>query len=167
MDGVDVRGVLAAIPLFAETLDQVELDHLAAESRVVVFPAGALVMAEGDFGASMFAIVEGSVAVTLHDRRGDERGVAELHGGEFFGEMSLLTGQRRSATVVASTDLTAIEITKVVLEELFARSPELIDRFGGVLAGRQAQLSRIAADVPGHRADVISQIRRFFARPRR
>ena len=162
MEDIDARGVLAAIPLFAETLNPRQLDHLAAQCEPVFFPAGTFLISEGDFGDSMFAIVDGEASVTLHDDRGEEHGVASVKAGEIVGEMSILTGMRRKATVVAHTDVAALEITKPALEEMFARAPELIDRFGGVLAGRQAVLDRVAADAASHN-DFASRIRRFFA----
>jgi CRP-like cAMP-binding protein len=161
VEGVNARGVLAAIPLFADTLDARQLDHLAAQSREVLFPAGAVLMSEGDFGDSMFAVVEGEADVTLHDQRGGEHKVTSVKPGEIVGEMALLTGLRRQATVVARTQVTALEITKPVLEEMFARAPELIDRFGAVLAERQAILDKVAADAAS-RKDFASRIRWFF-----
>ena len=162
---VDTREILTAIPLFAEVLDADQIDTLAAKCHETVFPAGAVLMTEGDFGTSMFALVEGSVSVSLADKRGDAHGVAELTAGDFVGEMSLLTGARRTATVVAKTEVVAIEITKVALEEILARAPDLIDQFGLVLAWRQAELERAAADVANaNKDDFVSQIRRFFGR---
>jgi CRP/FNR family cyclic AMP-dependent transcriptional regulator len=161
VEDIDARGVLAAIPLFAETLNPRQLDHLAAQCEPVFFPAGTFLISEGDFGDSMFAIVDGEASVTLHDDRGDEHGVAMVKPGEIVGEMSLLTGMRRRATVVAKTDVAAIEITKPALEEMFARAPDLIDRFGIVLAERQAVLRRVAADAASHK-DFASRIRRLF-----
>ncbi|MBZ0230028.1 MAG: cyclic nucleotide-binding domain-containing protein [Bauldia sp.] len=162
MDEVDARAILAAIPLFAEALSERQLDHLAAQCRVVFFPAGALLMAEGDFADAMFAIVEGQVAVAFHDRRGEEHGVAALYAGDVVGEMAVLTGARRNATVMARTDVTAIEITKATIEGIFARAPDLIDRIGEVLARRQAELERMVADANTDTADMIGRIRRFF-----
>jgi CRP-like cAMP-binding protein len=166
MDDVDRRAFLATMPLFADTLDGEGLDRLAAESTVAFFPKGTYLMSEGEFGGSMFAVVEGSVAVTLDDPDGRGHDVAELGPGEIVGEIALMTGQRRSATVVAACDVVAIEIPKFVLEETFTRSPELIDRFGAVLAGRQAGLRRVEAEAAQGHA-IAAQIRRFFARPRR
>jgi CRP-like cAMP-binding protein len=165
MDDVDRRAFLATMPLFAETLDSESLDHLAAQSLVAFFPQGTFLMSEGEFGASMFAVVEGTLTVTLLDRDGRAHEVAELGRGEIVGEMALMTGQRRSATVAAASDVVAIEIPKFALEEIFLRSPQLIDRFGAVLAGRQAGLRRVEAEAnQGH--VIAAQIRRFFARPR-
>jgi CRP-like cAMP-binding protein len=77
--------------------------------------------------------------------------------------MSLLTGARRRATVVAENEVVALEITKVALEEILARAPDLIDGFGTVLSRRQAELNRVAVDVARHdKDDLIHQIRRFF-----
>lgn len=161
VEDIDARGVLAAIPLFAETLNPRQLDHLAAQCEPVFFPAGAFLISEGDFGDSMFAIIAGEASVTLHDERGEEHSVASVKPGEIVGEMSILTGMRRKATVAARTDVTAIEIAKPAMEEMFARAPELIDRFGMVLAEREAVLRRVAADAASHK-DFASRIRRFF-----
>ena len=162
---VNAREVLHAIPLFADVLDTGQLERLAAKCHEVMYPVGAVLMTEGDFGTSMFALVEGEVSVALADKRGDPHGVANLSAGDFVGEMSLLTGARRRATVVAETEVVAIEITKVALEEVLTRAPDLIDRFGLVLASRQAELDRAAADVAqANKDDLISQIKRFFGR---
>jgi CRP-like cAMP-binding protein len=161
VEEIDARSVLARIRLFGETLTPRQLDHLAAQCEPVFFPAGSFLISEGDFGDSMFAIVEGEASVTLHDDRGGEHGVASVKPGEIVGEMALLTGMRRKATVMAKTDVAALEINKPALEEMFARAPDLIDRFAGVLAGRQAVLNRVAADAASHK-DFASRIRRFF-----
>jgi CRP-like cAMP-binding protein len=161
-DDPEIRAVLGAIPLFSETLNERQLDQLAGQCRVAVFPAGALLMAEGDFAEAMFAIIDGEVSVTLHDRRGDEHGVATLKAGDIVGEMALLTGMRRQATVSARTDIIAVEITKATIEGMFARAPDLIDSFGTVLMARQAELDRITADADAEDEDIVTRIRRFF-----
>lgn len=162
-DMVNPTEILAKIPLFAEVLDSDQIERLAAKSQVSEFAAGSLLMTEGDFGTSMFAVARGSVAVTLAGKRNDAYGVAELTAGDIVGEMSLMTGARRNATVTATTDVTAVEITKVALEEILARAPDLIDSFGAVLARRQAERDRAAADAArGGKDKLISQIRHFF-----
>ncbi|MEO8668432.1 MAG: cyclic nucleotide-binding domain-containing protein [Bauldia sp.] len=162
MDDVDPRDVIGAIPLFADALDEAQRDSLAARCHIVTFRKGAEMMTEGEFGSSMFAIVAGTVAVTVADRRGAEHDVAHLGEGEIVGEMSLLTGARRSATVVVSDEVVALEITKVALEQVLARAPDLIDRFGAILARRQAELDRVAKAHSGE--DLAHRIRHFFTR---
>jgi CRP/FNR family cyclic AMP-dependent transcriptional regulator len=159
----DAATVLSRISLFAEVLDDRQLERLASKCHFVVYAPGQMLVAEGDFGTSMFAIVEGSVSVSLDDKRGAAHGVAKLWPGDIVGEMSLLTGARRNANVVADGEVSALEITKVALEEILARAPDLIDRFGTVLSRRQAQLDRVASEVANaNKDDLIHQIRRFF-----
>ena len=163
MAEVDAHAVLSGIPLFADVLDGPLLDALAHKCGVVIFPAGSILMTEGDFATSMFAIVEGTVSVSFADAHGGMHSVAALNAGDIVGEMSLMTGARRSATVTAITDVTAIEITKYSLEVILTRAPELIDRFGEVLNRRQAELNQIAADAERtHKDDIVTQIKRFF-----
>jgi CRP/FNR family cyclic AMP-dependent transcriptional regulator len=163
MAEVDAHAVLSAIPLFADVLDPPLLDALAHKCGVVIFPAGSILMTEGDFATSMFAIVDGTVSVSFADAHGGTHSVAALKAGDIVGEMSLMTGARRSATVVAVTDVTALEITKYSLEVILTRAPELIDRFGEVLNRRQAELNQIAADAArSHKDDIVTQIKRFF-----
>ncbi len=162
MDDVDRREVLRAIPLFAEALDEAQLGSLAARCHLVTFPKGAEMMTEGEFGSSMFAIIAGTVAVTVADRRGTGHDVAHLGAGDIVGEMALMTGARRSATVVVSDEVAALEITKVALEQILARAPDLIDRFGEILARRQGELDRVAKEHGGE--DFAHRIRHFFTR---
>jgi CRP/FNR family cyclic AMP-dependent transcriptional regulator len=161
------RDFLRQIRIFSDVLDLAQLEALAARCGVALFPAGAVLMSQGDFGSSMFAIISGRVTVELADDQNRPTPVATLGEGRIVGEMSLMTGARRTATVSAETDVTALEITKVALEGVLAKSPDLVDSFAVILAKRQADLDRIAADQ--HRGltavteDLVRQMRRFFA----
>ena len=159
----DAGAILKKIPLFADVLDERQIERLGSKCHFAAFRRGSMLIAEGDFGTSMFAIVEGSVSVLLADKRGTAHDVAILKSGDIVGEMSLMTGARRNANVVAEDEVLALEITKVALEELLARAPDLIDRFGTVLARRQAELDKVATEVEhANKDDLIHQIRRFF-----
>lgn len=163
MEIADISATLRAIPLFGEVLDDAQIERLASKCHVAVFPTGSLLMTEGDFGTSMFAVVEGTLSVTLADKRGAAHGVATLAAGDIVGEMSLMTGARRRATVTATSEVVAIEITKFALEEVLARAPDLIDNFAGILARREAELDRVAADAASSGKDhLVAQIKRFF-----
>jgi CRP-like cAMP-binding protein len=161
MDEIEPGEVLRAIPLFADVLDDRQIDDLAAKCHVAVFNEGTELMVEGEFGSSMFAIVSGKVGVSVADRRGAEHELAHLRESDIVGEMSLMTGARRNATVVAETDVIAIEITKVALEQVLARAPDLIDRFGVILAKRQAERDRVANSTHSGE-DLAHRIRHFF-----
>ncbi len=138
----DIREALQNIQLFSDVLRPDQLDQLAEQCDPVFFPSGASLMVHGEPGASMFCIVEGMVSLSLN--RGHE--FRRLGAGNVVGEMELLTGAPRTATVTALTDVHALEITKAALLELFARSPELIESFEAVLAIRQEMLEQISGN---------------------
>src|SRR5690606_38450461 len=98
---MDPLAILRDIPLFAETLDPADLAEVAAAARQHTFLDGAILMAQGDLGSSMFVIVSGEVVVTYEGERGGEHVVACLTAGDVVGEMCLLTGAPRAGTVVA------------------------------------------------------------------
>ena len=169
MEDIDAHAVLTAIPLFAETLDARQLDHLAAQCEPAFFPAGTFLISEGDFGDSMFAIVSGEASVTLHDARGDEHGVASIRPGEIVGEMSLLTGMPRNATVKALSDGEVLEVDKAALANVLWMSPDLVERFVEMLFRRQGELDRAAGGLawgtmrPG-KAELAEMIQKFYQR---
>lgn len=161
---MEARKFLGEIRLFAEVLDAGQLDFLAAQSHPAFFRQGTLLMSQGDFGVSMFAIVDGTVSVNFADPQGGAQIVTTLGAGEIVGEMSLFTGDRRTATVAAVTNVNALEISKASLERVFARSPSLLERFGAVLAARQAELDDLARTRSAAGKDeFIRQARKFFS----
>jgi CRP/FNR family cyclic AMP-dependent transcriptional regulator len=167
---MEAREVLGRTSLFADVLSDRQLDALAARSKVYDVAPGRVLMAEGDFGASMFIIVDGKVDVTVAGTRHPNREVAMLGRGDIFGEISPMTGARRAATVVAVEPGRVVEITKVALEAVLSGSPELVERFGALLARRRAELDEIADDeharrILGIRTDeIVGAMRRLFGR---
>ena len=159
---MDTHERLSTIPLFADALDDAQIRFLATESRPAFFLAGTRLMNQGDFGGSMFIIVKGGVSVRLVGEDAREKAVAALGPGDIVGEMSLFTGDRRTATVGALTNVDAIEITKPSLERVFAKSPDLVDRFANVLAKRQAELNALAPAHGAARDAFLRQARKVF-----
>lgn len=136
---MDVRGILNSTSFFDVVLDAEQLDALAKSVKVVQFGKRDVLVRERDLGASMFAIVEGKVTVSVHTPSGD-KAVATLGPGEVVGEMSLITGERRSATVTAAGKVTAIEIAKEALAPILAAEPKLVQRFATLIEQRQGEL---------------------------
>src|SRR6476620_7337713 len=89
----DTVGLLAAAPLFRE-LSSDALREIARETTAVRLGGGETLMREGDAGDAMFVVVSGRLSVVV-----DENSIAEIGRGETVGEMALLTGAPRSATV--------------------------------------------------------------------
>ena len=106
------------VPLVAE-----EREILAAKALERKFPAGDLIVKQGDPGDSLFALADGLATVRMNVQ-GTERTVARFRPGNVFGEMSFFTGEPRSATVAAATDVVVYEFTKEDLEPLLLSRPE-------------------------------------------
>jgi CRP/FNR family transcriptional regulator, cyclic AMP receptor protein len=160
----DARDILSKVPLFANALDAADFSFLAQESRAAFFLDGTRLMNQGDFGGAMFVIVAGGVSVTFVDDGEREKVVASLGPGDVVGEMSLFTGDRRTASVIAAGNVDAIEIGKSSLERVFARSPDLLDEFARVLARRQAQLNAVSGADHSKESDFRHRARKAFRR---
>ena len=100
---------LRSVPLFA-SLDDVEATGLRELLDLELKPAGSVLFKQGDEGDAMYLIEDGGVRIFIHDEEGDEVTLAELGGGDFFGEMAIFDGKPRSAyaTVVADSRLAVL-----------------------------------------------------------
>ena len=138
-------GELRGTSFFDAVLDAAAIDALHAASRRVVFPRGATLMRQGEPGTSMFTIVSGKVVVSVQERDGMHK-VAELGPDDYVGEMSLLTGEPRTATVTARGKVVALETSKAALQPILAQAPHLCRRFADMVRERHAQLVQLHAD---------------------
>lgn len=119
-------------PLKDETINE-----LAVSAARKYFAAGEPLVKQGEDGESLFLILKGKAAVMIANKEGAVKVVAHLSEGDFFGEMSLLTGARRSATVVADQDTEVIEITKADVASIIFKNKEIVAEFSKILAERQ------------------------------
>jgi len=124
---------LRAVPLF-EPLDHATLREAAAALTEQVYAQGEPIVEEGNAGDSLQILTAGSVSI---EKQGQT--VASLQPGSFFGEMSLLTGERRSATVRAATDCTTLELGKNAFAAVVASRPEILERLSEIIAARQQE----------------------------
>lgn len=118
------RKGLAPTPLFSEMTSD-ELRDVLARLRHHSFTAETTIIKEGEPGDSMFVIGQGRVKVTATGPRGRQVELAELGEGEFFGEVCLLTGKPRTATITSVEDLELLELTREDLDELESRHPRV------------------------------------------
>lgn len=111
---------LIGIGLFA-ALPETTLGHLATTLRVRVLAPGDVVFREGDRGSAMYVVIGGEFEVVKRSKRGVDARVALLGGGDWFGEMSILDVQPRSATVRALACSRLVVITAADLDGLYRR----------------------------------------------
>ena len=127
---------LQRVPLFSG-FNEDELRRVAELSRIVEAQAGTLVTQVGEPGDSFFIIIDGAVGVRTPVGAG-----SELHAGDFFGEMSLLDGEPRSATIVATTDLRLLVVDRSHFWRLLDEAPDLVSRILTILSRRVRRLEQ-------------------------
>jgi CRP-like cAMP-binding protein len=163
---MSAREILGSVPFFREALDDKELAILADHARTHSLEEGEILISEDRPGHSMFVIVDGEVIVTVS---GETDPVARLTKGGIVGEMSLLTGSPRNATVTAATKVEALEVDKAALANVLWMAPGLVDRFVEMLFRRQLELDRAIGGVAwgslrSGKAELAEMIRTFYQR---
>lgn len=117
---------------FFASFPQEALEELLSSTSVQSFQPGEVIVSEGDPGTSMFLIESGSVEVKTRDPRGAEVTLAVLGPGEFFGEVAVLSGVPRTATIIAREVVSTIEISRELLQGIAEHHPhvrEILERF--------------------------------------
>lgn len=132
----DIRRHLVAVDFLA-ALPSMQLEAVVRGSRTEQFLPGEQVVRQGEPGQELYVVVEGCADVIV-EQNGLRSVVTQLTAGQFFGEMSLLTGDARSATVTAKTLLKVLVVGKDVLVQLVQEDRGVIERIGAVVARRQA-----------------------------
>lgn len=132
--------LLKRVPLF-RTVDDTRIGLLAAAAHLCLYPRDVAIVEQGgraedaEDGDSLYVIVEGRVRV-VREREGREQKLAELGPGEFFGEMALLDGKPRSATVIAEEDTQCMILPRWELQRAMRRDPEVAIHMLAVLSER-------------------------------
>jgi small-conductance mechanosensitive channel/CRP-like cAMP-binding protein len=131
------RELLEKQALFS-LLDKSQIDQLARAARQTAYGKGETIIRQGEPGESMFVLASGSANV-FAKKDTTLLQVGTLQSGDCFGEVSLLTGEPRSATVVATTDCSVIEVQKLSISSLLHQHPELAEQLSETIAShRQA-----------------------------
>ncbi|MGE3274842.1 MAG: cyclic nucleotide-binding domain-containing protein [Vicinamibacterales bacterium] len=157
--------VLGNIELFATLTPEVRL-ALAEAAREQIFAAGEAVVRRGAAGDSMFVILKGGVRVLLEPSQHE---VAAIDEGGFFGEMSMLTGEPRSATVRAARASVLLEVGAERFRRLAVENPGLLEHISAVVERRRegletarADAARAPADSPHADGTLLGRIREFL-----
>jgi hypothetical protein len=120
-----------------KVLEDHQVIQLAATIKIIRYGSGERLITQGEYGESMYFISEGHLEVSIPGKDGKEIVVATLWPGDCVGEMSLLTGEHRSANVSTQSKVVLLEVTKNSLLPLFEESPELIDEISKILTDRK------------------------------
>ena len=160
--------VLRAAELF-QGMSADEIDQLADSLRYSPFTAAETMTRQGAKGHDLYLIHRGEVSVRI-GADGGEREVAVLGPGTFFGERSLMTGEPRSATTVAKTDVECYRLAKADFEKVLVERPELAEAMAEILARRESELTSHRDEsvresrerMATQRVQIVGKIRSFF-----
>jgi predicted acylesterase/phospholipase RssA len=132
-----------AVALDAGAVDREKQQFLYIESLLswLYLEKGETLFHEGDVGDSLYILMYGRLGVIIEQDDGSLKAVSEMGPGETFGEMALITGARRSATVMAIRDTTLFKLTKADFERLAERQPQVIMQIARIQAERVRRLS--------------------------
>jgi small-conductance mechanosensitive channel len=157
------ENALARVDLFARLTDE-QRREIAAGTAIRLFGNGEAIVRQGTPGHSMFVVCSGRVAVLIEPSQHE---VATIEQGGYFGEMSLLTGEPRTATVVARGDVTVLELDAELFRALGAADPQAVERVGVAAMTRRLELEHArdvtrAAAVAEAPASFVDRMKRFL-----
>jgi CRP-like cAMP-binding protein len=153
---------IGKVPLFSLLGPEVHA-ALAGAAAERLYGRGEAIVKEGDSGASMFVVCDGEVAITVGP---EKREVAITRAGGYFGEMSLLTGDPRSATVTARADSTLLEISSDAFGSHVRSNPSVLESLAEVATLRRTELEMVksapGATASSAKASLLARMRTFF-----
>ena len=163
---------LRRVELFSQ-LNEAECRGLAERLRYSPFAKGNIITRQGDERSQwLYIVINGEAEVYVDLPNGKRRTVRTLGHGDFFGEMGLMTGAPRSASVIAKTDVECYRIDKDVVEELLQARPAIAEEISHILVARRAELdvalqnmdaTGAHKDLSQQRIEILATIKRFFS----
>jgi CRP-like cAMP-binding protein len=158
---------------FLAVLPPASLDRLVGLVETRVYGANETVIRQGDAGDELFVVGRGEVSVTVGRDGGSTAEIARLGPGQFFGEMSMMTGEARRATVSALGESDLLVVGRQAFAEVLSMSPELARMVADAVVKRQehlgehlaARAARAAAETAEHEAKtnaLVDRVRQFL-----
>ncbi len=162
--------ILRRTPIFRLLQDK-DLTELASRLRRLNFAPGEHLFRQGDPGDSTYFLVTGRVGITIRSGDDAETDLAAFEPGDFFGEVSLLTGEARTVTATALARVTCYCLDKAGLQHTMELQPDLAEDMSVIVAHRQMELTAAREKLDRETAfrreaesqnEILARIRRFF-----
>jgi len=155
---------------FLAVIPEAAIQKLAALTETRVYGPGEAILEQGEAGDELFVIIRGSVSIVVGRAGGSFAEVSRLGAGQFFGEMSLVTGDTRSASVRAVAETELLVVGRTAFAQTLKHAPELAEKIAEVLTHRQVQLDEHLAQrsrkaKPEQDAEAVAlleRVRQFF-----
>lgn len=161
---------LRCAELFSTFRDE-ELDTVAERLVYAPFAKGAIITRQGRAADRLYIMTSGEAEVVLEAPGQDPRSLNVLRAGSFFGEMGLMTGAPRAATVIARTDVECYRLDKAAFEDVLRSRPTLAEEMAQIILTRRDVLESAQQDMHAtlrlqsmsyRRTELLTRIRRFF-----
>jgi CRP-like cAMP-binding protein len=165
----EIFAQLRPLSVFSPLSDE-QIDQLSQRAQAHHYTEGEVLVRQGDMGDSLFVIKSGRAQVEVDDNNGRVTTVAKLGQNDFFGEMSLLTGEQRSASVVAETETEVVVVDKSAIAKVLAADMAALEELSQVVEERfQDRAEKVAAAAekrPGRRrvrdSNLLARIQSFL-----
>lgn len=160
------RKTLKRIEMFAHLSDE-EITHLARSLTYAQFAKGDVMTRQGSVAHWLYVLIQGEADVWFENEGKPRRHLTTLPAGRVFGEMGLMTGEPRRASVTARTDAECYRIDKKNFEYIMQSRPELADAFASIITERNKQLVAVQqeaqpVDHERQKEKLLANIRKFF-----
>jgi len=162
---------LKRVDLFGQMTED-ELRELAERLKYAPFAKGNIIAKQGTTAQHwLYIIINGEAEVYLEGTNGERRVLNVLSNGDFFGEMSLMTGSPRVASVMAKTDVESYRLDKSAFEAILLARPSIAEEVSNVLVMRREQLDDMLQnlgeeaphkEIPRQDNEVLQTVKRFF-----
>jgi small-conductance mechanosensitive channel len=159
--------MLRGVDLFT-VLSEDELGEVAERLQYAPFARGDVITKQGNVAHWLYIVAFGECEVRYEPAGGAAQIIGSLHAGQFFGEMALLTGEARSATVVAKSDVECYRLDRASCQGLLLSRPEIAEGMSRVIGARRPDLDKVrdafaaAPSAANQNQDLLTRIRRFF-----
>jgi potassium-dependent mechanosensitive channel len=167
-ESIKNKVLIQKVPIF-NTIRQSDIELIAQNSVRKKYEKSEYIVTQNDSSKSLFIIADGVVSVQLSNGNDSQSEIAKLGVGDFFGEMSLMTGKLRTADIISLRPTLVLEIKKSIMESIIKNNANFSDQISLVLAERQAELSnaRLSSDKKSEEVKKLSSeikaaILRFF-----
>ncbi len=161
---------LAQVELFRE-MNEDERRKLVERLRFAPFMKGELITRQGAEAQWLYILTKGSAEIIVSTETGVHKTVRALHAGDFFGEMSLLTGEPRSASLKALEDCECYRLDRVAFSDILHGRPEIAHYLSELLARRKVEIEAVrhdldaaarAAMMKGQQQTIFDKIHKIF-----
>ena len=160
--------MLRGVDLFT-VLSEDEMTQIAEQLQYAPFARGDIITKQGSVAHWLYLIMFGEAEVRFEPEHSAPQLISTLRAGQFFGEMALLTGDTRSATVIAKTDVECYRLEGKAFQGLLLKRPEIAESMSRVISSRRPDLDKVRDAFAAQRGapqpeqvDLLGRIRRFF-----